>query len=75
MRHDPAFQFEAGIGGIVGRGSVGRATLVPALGDVRGGEAGYRPYLAEEIVPDSSDPRSLALFQISFYGFLQECLV
>ena len=31
--------------------------------------------LAEEIVPDSSDPRSLALFQISFYGFLQECLV
>jgi len=31
--------------------------------------------LSEEIVPDSSDPRPLALFQISFYGFLQECLV
>ena len=31
--------------------------------------------LAEEIVSDSSDPRSIALFQISFYGFLQECLV
>ena len=31
--------------------------------------------LAKEIVPDSTDPRSLALFQISFYGFLQECLV
>ena len=31
--------------------------------------------LSEDIVPDSSDPRSLALFQISFYGFLQECLV
>jgi hypothetical protein len=31
--------------------------------------------LATEIVPDTSDPRSLALFQISFYGFLQECLV
>jgi len=31
--------------------------------------------LAEEISPDTSAPRSLALFQISFYGFLQECLV
>jgi hypothetical protein len=31
--------------------------------------------LSEEIVPDASNPRSLALFQISFYGFLQECLV
>lgn len=31
--------------------------------------------LSEEIVPDSADPRSLALFQVSFYGFLQECLV
>lgn len=31
--------------------------------------------LAGEIVPNASDPRSLALFQISFYGFLQECLV
>ena len=25
--------------------------------------------------PDTANPRSLALFQISFYGFLQECLV
>jgi len=31
--------------------------------------------LGEEISPDTSDPRSIALFQISFYGFLQECLV
>ena len=31
--------------------------------------------LAEEAAPDSSNSRSLALFQISFYGFLQECLV
>ena len=31
--------------------------------------------MSEEIAPDPSDPRSLALFQISFYGFLQECLV
>ncbi|MCK9588476.1 MAG: DUF2017 family protein [Terrimicrobiaceae bacterium] len=31
--------------------------------------------MAEEIVPDTSNPRPLALFQISFYGFLQECLV
>ncbi|MFA7344029.1 MAG: DUF2017 family protein [Terrimicrobiaceae bacterium] len=31
--------------------------------------------LAEEISPDTADPRSLSLFQISFYGFLQECLV
>jgi hypothetical protein len=31
--------------------------------------------LSEEIVPDASNPRTLALFQISFYGFLQECLV
>lgn len=31
--------------------------------------------MAEEISPDTSDPRSLALFQISYYGFLQECLV
>ena len=31
--------------------------------------------MAEEITPDPSDPRSIALFQISFYGFLQECLV
>jgi len=31
--------------------------------------------LAGEVVPDVSNPRSLALFQISFYGFLQECLV
>ncbi len=31
--------------------------------------------LAREPRPDPSDPRSLALFQISFFGFLQECLV
>jgi len=31
--------------------------------------------MSEEISPDTSDPRSIALFQISFYGFLQECLV
>lgn len=31
--------------------------------------------LAEEVAPNPSDPRSIALFQISFYGFLQECLV
>jgi len=31
--------------------------------------------MAEEVSPDASDPRSLSLFQISFYGFLQECLV
>lgn len=31
--------------------------------------------LAREPHPDPSDPRSLALFQISFFGFLQECLV
>ena len=31
--------------------------------------------MAEEISPDTANPRSLALFQISFYGFLQECLV
>ncbi len=31
--------------------------------------------MSEEFSPDTSDPRSLALFQISFYGFLQECLV
>jgi hypothetical protein len=31
--------------------------------------------LSQEIEPDTSDPRSIALFQISFYGFLQECLV
>ena len=31
--------------------------------------------LSEEISPDTSDPRSISLFQINFYGFLQECLV
>ena len=31
--------------------------------------------LSEEIVPDPSNPRLIALFQITFYGFLQECLV
>ncbi|MBE2204759.1 MAG: DUF2017 family protein [Chthoniobacterales bacterium] len=31
--------------------------------------------LSEDIVPDAADPRSMLLFQISFYGFLQECLV
>jgi len=31
--------------------------------------------LAGEPLPDPSNPRSLALFQISFFGFLQECLV
>ncbi|MEI6493865.1 MAG: DUF2017 family protein [Verrucomicrobiota bacterium] len=31
--------------------------------------------LSEEITPDTANPRSISLFQISFYGFLQECLV
>ncbi len=31
--------------------------------------------MAEDLAPDPSDARSLALFEISFYGFLQECLV
>ena len=31
--------------------------------------------MAEEIAPDTANPRALSLFQISFYGFLQECLV
>ena len=31
--------------------------------------------LSEEVMPDPSDPRSLLLFQVNFYGFLQECLV
>jgi hypothetical protein len=31
--------------------------------------------LSREVTPDPSDPRSLALFQINFYGFLQECLM
>lgn len=31
--------------------------------------------ISEEVKPDLEDPRSLALFQLGFYGFLQECLV
>ncbi|MFZ4780307.1 MAG: DUF2017 family protein [Terrimicrobiaceae bacterium] len=31
--------------------------------------------MAEDLAPDPSDTRSLALFEISFFGFLQECLV
>lgn len=31
--------------------------------------------LSVETSPAPADPRSLALFQIGFYGFLQECLV
>ncbi len=31
--------------------------------------------LTEDVSPDVSDPRSLLLFRISFFGFLQECLV
>ena len=31
--------------------------------------------MSEEISQDTANPPSLALFQISFYGFLQECLV
>jgi hypothetical protein len=31
--------------------------------------------LASDVEPNPEDPRSMALFQMSFYGFLQECLV
>lgn len=31
--------------------------------------------LSGDVSPDPEDPRTFALFQISFYGFLQECLV
>jgi hypothetical protein len=31
--------------------------------------------MAAEVGPDPDDPRAMALFQVSFYGFLQECLV
>ncbi len=31
--------------------------------------------IAEEVSPDPEDPRAMALFQLGFYGFLQECLV
>ncbi|MEI6279415.1 MAG: DUF2017 family protein [Verrucomicrobiae bacterium] len=31
--------------------------------------------MAAEVVPDPEDPRAMTLFQIGFYGFLQECLV
>jgi len=31
--------------------------------------------IAGEAAPDPADPRAMALFQLGFYGFLQECLV
>jgi len=31
--------------------------------------------IAEDVSPDPEDPRAMALFQLGFYGFLQECLV
>lgn len=31
--------------------------------------------MAAEVAPAPEDPRALALFQVGFYGFLQECLV
>lgn len=40
------------------------------------GEGGFgEADLAAEVAPDPNDPRTQALFQISFYGFLQECLI
>lgn len=31
--------------------------------------------MAAEAAPNPEDPREMALFQVGFYGFLQECLV
>lgn len=31
--------------------------------------------LAVDVAPDQGDPRAMALFQVGFYGFLQECLI
>lgn len=31
--------------------------------------------MASEVQPDPGDARSMALFEISFFGFLQECLI
>jgi hypothetical protein len=31
--------------------------------------------MAAEVAPTPEDPRAMALFQVGFYGFLQECLV
>jgi len=39
-------------------------------------ESGFREKdMAAEVAPDPDDPRAMALFQLGFYGFLQECLV
>jgi len=31
--------------------------------------------MSAEVAPAPEDPRAMALFQVGFYGFLQECLV
>src|SRR5687768_16696060 len=50
MRDDIPLQLKSRVGGIVGRGPVLAAVLVPAVRDVRGAQAAHRLHLDEEVV-------------------------
>ena len=52
MRDDAIRQFERGIRRVIRRTGIGFAGLVPALGNVRGAEAGNGLHVAEQVVED-----------------------